>query len=71
MTASKMRLVHAMGDALVAVQAVAQERVPEHQNQAGAQAAVRHAREIALHHAVRDALVRVRNHVVRDALVHV
>ena len=47
MTASKMRLVHAMVDALVAVQAVAQERVPEHQNQADAQAAVRHAREVA------------------------
>lgn len=40
MTASKMRLVHAMVDALVAVQAVAQERVPEHQNQADAQAVV-------------------------------
>ena len=67
MTASKMRLVHAMVDALVAVQAVAQERVPEHQNQADAQAAVRHAREVAQ----RDVPQPAREHVPRRVAVAV
>ena len=68
------RLVHAMVNVQIIAQVIVQQRVLEHQNQADAQAAVRHAREGVPRRAAVDvavtALCRVAVGVAVAALRH-